>query len=476
MTFRRPLSLLLMIGLSLAAGEMSSRAADSFLAGAATSDLTPRPGVSLNGAISKPGPMTGVHDPLTARALMLKQGTMSVVIVVCDMCMIDRDVMDRAKRIAAERTGIPSSRMLIASTHSHATPRVMRISQSPENRAYRGLVAERIAAAIVKAQRQLAPAVVGFGTFDKPNMTSCRRFLCEPGSVDANPFGEQGEQIKSVAGKSAGILRAAGPTDPQVSVLSIRHSDGTPLAVLANFSVHYCGGYQRGLVSADYFGAFAEHLAKRLAEDNPSHPPFVGIMSNGTSGDTGALQVPNRSRQPWANIQTAGSILAESVADLTNQLTYQEPDILRMKQAELELGIRKPSAERLAWAEELLADQQAKGPHPWSRIYARETLFLKDFPDRKTIILQAVRIGDVCIAACPCEVFAETGLAIKDQSPARQTFTIELANGYAGYLPTPEQHRLGGYETWAARTSHLEVEAEPKIRQQLLKLLEEVNR
>ena len=59
----------------------------------------------------------------------------------------------------------------------------------------------------------------------------------------------------------------------------------------------------------------------------------------------------------------------------------------------------------------------------------------------------------------PCETFVEIGLEIKKQSPLKPTFTIELANGYNGYLPTPEQHKLGGYETWRARSSYLEVDA-----------------
>jgi hypothetical protein len=56
----------------------------------------------------------------------------------------------------------------------------------------------------------------------------------------------------------------------------------------------------------------------------------------------------------------------------------------------------------------------------------------------------------------------------------KPTFTIQLANGYNAYLPTPEQHELGGYETWRARSSYLEVQAAPKITDTLLKLLEEV--
>ena len=83
---------------------------------------------------------------------------------------------------------------------------------------------------------------------------------------------------------------------------------------------------------------------------------------------------------------------------------------------------------------------------------------------------QTMRIGDLSIAAIPCEVFAEIGLDIKAKSPFKPTFTIELANGYNGYLPTPEQHKLGGYETWRARSSYLEVDASTRIAKAVMEL------
>ena len=83
-------------------------------------------------------------------------------------------------------------------------------------------------------------------------------------------------------------------------------------------------------------------------------------------------------------------------------------------------------------------------------------------------------IGEVGITAIPDEVYAITGLKLKLQSPLVPTFNIELANGAEGYIPPPEQHELGGYTTWPARTAGLEVEAEPQIVETLLKLLEQV--
>ena len=99
---------------------------------------------------------------------------------------------------------------------------------------------------------------------------------------------------------------------------------------------------------------------------------------------------------------------------------------------------------------------------------------MAEYPDTVRVKLQAIRIGDLGIVSSPCETFVETGLAIKRQSPLKPTFTIELANGYNGYLPTPEQHALGGYETWRAKSSYLAEDAEPKVRRTLLRLLDEV--
>ena len=106
--------------------------------------------------------------------------------------------------------------------------------------------------------------------------------------------------------------------------------------------------------------------------------------------------------------------------------------------------------------------------------YANETMRMRGWPPIKETVVQAIRIGELGIATSPCETFVETGLAIKAASPLRPTFTIELANGYGGYLPTPQQHDWGGYETWPARSSNLEIQAEPKIRAEILRLLNEV--
>jgi hypothetical protein len=171
-------------------------------------------------------------------------------------------------------------------------------------------------------------------------------------------------------------------------------------------------------------------------------------------------------------------IVAASVADAAysawQQIEYHDWVPLDARTAELELGVRLPTADDLANAKATLA---AAGPPPYAKIedvYARETVLLSEYPPRVKSIVQALRIGELGIVGIPCETFVETGLAIKDASPLKPTFCISLANGYNGYLPTPEHHALGGYETWRARSSYLATDAESEIRAAALQLLNEL--
>ena len=113
---------------------------------------------------------------------------------------------------------------------------------------------------------------------------------------------------------------------------------------------------------------------------------------------------------------------------------------------------------------------KTKAYHSRELIYARRVKQIAESPDTVTLPLQAVRIGDVGIAAIPFEVFVEIGLEIKEKSPFRRSFTIELANGSYGYLPTPAQHNLGGYETWLG-TNRVDKEASVKITRTILDML-----
>ena len=97
------------------------------------------------------------------------------------------------------------------------------------------------------------------------------------------------------------------------------------------------------------------------------------------------------------------------------------------------------------------------------------------FTESKEAPVQELRIGDIVIGTSPCETFAETGLEFKQRSPFKNSFMVELAHGYYGYLPTPRHFELGGYETWPG-TNYLEPTASDKILAALLEMTSELKR
>lgn len=453
-------------------GGTVSAAPGQLRAGAAVVDITPALGVANGGVIARGGPVTHIHDELHARCLVLDDGATRLAIAICDMRMLGGEVVARAKSLAGEATGLAPENILIAATHTHAAPAMVGIHPEPRDRAYAEFVARRIADGITRAGHHLAPAKVGWGFGSAPQHVHNRRWFMKPVAIAANPFGGGSDEVKMNPPRGTDLLKPAGPVDPQVSVLDVRHTDGRPLALLANYGLHYVGGYQAGHVSADYFGLFADRVQGLLGADR-QHPPFVAMMSNGTSGDVSNNDFRAKpERLPaWVKMQRVANDLAGKVAKVVGNIGHHATAPLAVAATELQLGVRRPDDARLGWARRTLANDTDPKRLTRPEIYAQEALALAKFPARVPVVLQAFRIGDLRIITVPCEMFAETGLALKQEAGLGPLFIIELANGYRGYLPTPRQHEWGGYETWPARSSYLEVQAAPKIRAALLGLL-----
>jgi hypothetical protein len=160
----------------------------------------------------------------------------------------------------------------------------------------------------------------------------------------------------------------------------------------------------------------------------------------------------------------------------SDRATFRNDIALYVAEREIELGVRKPAAAEVERATAILEKAKGRDLKGVEEIYARETVLIARYPDKVRLKVQVMRIGDLGIVAIPCEVFTEIGLEIKAKSPLKRTFTVSLANGYNGYLPTPAQHSLGGYETWRARSSYLEVKASDEITKTVFALLNDVTK
>lgn len=456
--------------------------AGEFRAGAAVEDITPQKWpVRLIGSFRE-RLVDKAWDPLNARALVLDDGKTRLAIVIVDSCYVPRKLLDEAKQRASKITGIRTDCMLISATHTHTAPssrEELYEKAGGAGKGYLEVLIQGIVSAIKKANANLEPAELGSGKVDVAEHVHNRRWFMKPGGIVPNPFGEITDQVRMNPPRSKKLLdRPAGPIDPQVCFISVRAINGRPIALLANYSLHYVGGISPNGVSADYFGEFARQIKQRIVPNEVSdkYPPFVGMISNGTSGDINNINFvnPNPRRKSFGQIRYVANSVADEVFQVYQKTEHRSEITLAMAQQELTLKIRKPTEKQIARAKRFLAEEDESKLPRLAKAYAERTLEYASRPVTETLILQAIRIGDVGITAIPCEVFAEIGIEIKAKSPLKTTFTIELANGWYRYLPTPRQHQLGGYETWLG-TNLLEVEASEKITKVLFALLQEVS-
>ncbi len=446
-------------------------------AGAFAADITPREWpVRLIGNFG----LTLAHkaaDPLHARALVLDDGKTKIAIVVVDSCYFPRALLDAAKSRAEKATGIKTSHMLVSATHTHSAPpsrkergSVSGTSDPPSAAeiAYVDLLEQQIAQSVIEANKRLQPAEIGWGVRQEPEELNNRRWWMTPGSIPPNPFGETSDKVRmNPPAGSKDLIKPAGPIDPGFSVVCVRTKAGKPLAVLANYSLHYVGGVPSNQVSADYFGEFAKQIGERLE----AGPEFVGSLSNGTSGDVNNInfRTPRPRSETYERIRIVAGKLADSALAVYKQAKYSSAVPLRMEERELPIKFRKPTPAELERARQFLAEPNEKKLPQRAKPYAEFVLTLNEKPEFADVKLQTIRVGNLAIASIPCEVFTETGLEIKSKSPFATTFTIELANGHYGYMPTPEQHELGGYETWMG-TNQLEKDASRKMVAALLEM------
>jgi hypothetical protein len=433
-------------------------------------DITPKEfPVIVNGSFLERTASRAV-EKLHARCLALDDGRTRLAIAVVDSIAMPRDMLDAVKAQAAKTTGIPVDHILLSATHTHSAPAVLGCLGTDRDEAYTRFLPPLLVQAIEQAAARLEPARVGWAVAKAPEYTNCRRWIYRTDRIGTDPFGERTVRANMHPGyQNPNAVGPAGPIDPDLTVLSVQSRDGRPLAMLANYCMHYYGAPS---VSTDYYGPFCTAFARLIGAEGAS-PPFVAMMSHGTSGDQHWMDY-SKPRRSWGSREKYAELLAQRALEVCKTIEYRSGAILQMREARLTLGRRVPDAKRLAWAKAMLDKMGDRKPKNRPEVYAREAMFLHADPTAE-LKLQAVRIGDLGITAIPDEVYALTGLKLKAQSPLQPTMNIELANGCEGYIPPVAQHALGGYNAWPARTAGLEVQAEPKIVDTVLDLLEDVS-
>lgn len=413
----------------------------AFRVGAAQVDITPLIGTPLAGYYST-RLATGTHDPLHAKAIAISQGERTVALVACDLTNLPPEVIEQAQALI----GLPPGDVMISATHSHTGPVLS--TRSSRNSAYGGdlpIVAAymrelpgKIALAVRNARAAAAPASISWGVGKESSVAFNRRFHMKDGSVGWNP------------GKlNPGIVRPAGPIDPDLNVVFFRTPQGQPLATYVNYALHLdtVGGLD---FSADYPYALSQVLGKVQGFG------MVTLFTMGTSGNINHIDVTRKEPQKGhGEAERIGTVLAGEVIKTYTRLRPAVGD-LRTSSAQVELALPAVTPEEVERAKAVAAQVHA-GQNP-KFLDTVEAFKVLDVAERQgkpwSGEVQVIALGrDLAWVALPGEVFVELGQQIKQASPFAHTIIVELAHGPVTYFPNEAAFAQGNYEVVTSRAA-----------------------
>jgi neutral ceramidase len=396
--------------------------------GAASVDITPSLGLAMDGYEARVGGATGVHDPLSAFALVAEgdDGT-AVALVVADLLQIDPGLQRVVAYDVLRTTGIPRERLQLAGTHTHSGPLV------PPDSAVERVIGDRIAKAVERAWQQRRPAAVAVGV----------------GHVD---------------GIGANRRPNGGPLDDRVTVVRFDEDGaaGAPIATLVNYGCHPTTlGPDNNLYSADYPGVLRRELAQRIGG--------VTMFTTGPQGDVNpGGYSPEGSMVgvvvPWRTFESAeryGASLAAVADEVYRGLVPVPADAVWGMSSVLELArksLPEPVAARRA-ADAAIdvataireADLSADATYHAAVAAAYADLAAHQAaahpPSRPVPVrVSALGIGSFTHVGVQGELFVALGQRIRAELGADRTCIAALCDGTVGYIPTTGAYAEGGYE------------------------------
>lgn len=441
--------------------QSESKASSGLLVGVAETDITPPVGFPMAGYYHE-RLAEGTIDPLKAKAIVFREGDTAGALVVCDLIGIATDLSREVRRRASEKTGIPENNIGISATHSHTAPDYMKelylYLGKEKQEELRATYIEKLingpVEAIVQAHATAKPSLLAAGSATQATPVSFnRRFVMRDGSV-------QTWQALS----NPEVVRAAGPIDPEIALLTIQNPDGDKTrGIVSNFALHLdtVGGMKW---SADY-PFFVERTLRRAFG-----PDVISIFGTGCCGDINHVDPSTTVRNKADFI---GDAIGTSISEQIAQLQPVENTRLAVKSQVVQLPLEDASREEVERSVQLvdlanrggkvefldhvtaykkLIIDQLRHPEPYTKTVDHITWGLSrslaGVGESLPVNMTVITIGnDVAIVCLPGEVFVELGLAIKHGSPFRTTIVIELSNAVESiYVPHRAAYAGGSYE------------------------------
>ena len=352
------------------------------------------------------------------------------------------------------------------------------VFQSEPDRTYLKYLIAKIAAGVSKANQRLEPARIGWGVGKDPTQVFNRRWKVKPGSAAAAGPVRQGHR----QGPHESRLRSSRPartgradrSGRVVRVGAVRQgpADGVPGQLFAPLRRRRAGTVRR--LFCHVCRAHEDAAGRRRAASSASCPTAPAATSTTSTSARPGPASRRSANRPASSL----SSVAQAAFEAYKNIKHHDWVPLKMAQKEIELGVRLPTAEEVktargdpgrgqgAGAEDAEGDLCPRDGAAWPNIPAKVKVDPAGDPHRRAGHRRPTRARHSWRSAWRSRRRARCGRLSPSSWPTATTAICRPRSN------TP----LGGYETWRARSSYLEVNASVIVTATLLELLNEVAR
>jgi len=378
-----------------------------------------------------------ILDDLYATCIAFRWGDETILWYTQDLLNTKFIMLPEARKRITERTGVPSEKIFLCSTHTHSGPWVY--GETPAVQSFLEIYWNGVAEAAEKAIADLAPATLQSASTILNGMNFVRHYIMNDGTYAGSNFGS----IKS------GVKSHADINDPQMQVVQVCREDKQDLLIM-NWQAHPCmtGGSTKKDISADYIAAVRSKVERDTG--------MLFAFFQGPAGNQGTgTWIPEEDHK-LDHIQY-GEKLAQTAIDLLPSMKELDSGGLQTLRVYLEADVNHDDEELLPYAKEVAklwketedrdAGNKLARQHGLTSVYHAHTVIARsERPKRNKMELNAVRIGDLAFVTTPFEMFAANGITVKTTSPFETTLICTCCNGDFVYVPTAKAYDYGCYE------------------------------
>ena len=409
------------------------------------------------------GHSTGIHDDLTAGALVVSDGTRKAAIVSVEVLALGIRICDSIAEQVAAHTDIPPEAVMVCATHTHsgphfnifATPRGDSPDASGRDLNWERGLPSRIARAVVEANADLRPAAVA-AAGARFGLGTNRRLMRADGTIQLAP-------------------NYAGAVDHQLKVLGLFAPVRGPgaIAFLLNYPCHGVVLCEDNLLYSRDWPGFAIDALQQSTTGSSSGRSPIALFTQGASGNIDPVRRGDFSAsREWghAAASLANAALAHAArTGFAHVVARRVPVLMKLRDLSARAAIARANARQTELA---LKNHAGVGGIQHNRLTDQHQLSLNELGavealedanrrDRRVdqdagelrTHMTLLAIGDLVLVGVPGELFAELGIAIKANPYFRHTFVLGYCNDLVGYIPTREAYEVGGYEVETSRVA-----------------------